>query len=85
LNIDQIDLALLPSAASETHPWGLLCAMYKKLAIMFEVNGDLDSAAESFWRAADLADRRDFTINNQLVALKLHSYASRKEILAAIS
>ena len=85
LSIKAVLLADLPIEPSKELGWESLCSMYKKLAILYEVEGDKDSAAESLYRAINIADGRDFNLNEKLSALGLDSYPSKEKILAAIS
>ena len=85
LSIKSVSLADLPIEPSEELGWESLCSMYKKLAILYEIDGNKESAAESFYRAIRIADGRDFNLNEKLSALGIDSYPSKEKILAAIS
>lgn len=85
LSVKSVSLADLPIEPSEELGWESLCSMYKKLAILYEVEGDKESAAESLYRAISIADGREFNLNEKLSALGLDSYPSKEKILAAIS
>ena len=84
VDIKSLSLDVLPTEPSEELGWESLCSMYKKLAILYEINGNKDNAAESLHRAINVAEGRDFNLNEKLSALGLDSYPSKEKILAAL-